>query len=369
MTNPIDKNLARQIVYTVSEVCDRNVNFISPSGLILASTDETRVGTFHEIGKKVADTHVSIEVNTNAGYAGTLKGINMPVYFNHSLVAVIGISGEPDEIRKFAHLAENITNLLIRERELGRSSRIQSEKHHFILSSLTGDEPYDRKHLISCLEEAGFRTGSPKRLILIRTETQFNAANLYMLEPRVESLFRSVSPSIYTCNYPSEFIGMIEADALDSFRSPLRNFVSEYKEILKAGVGLSTPVLALKESYDSAVTAIRTLSEMSRDAAIFDELDLELIISDLNPENAKQFIQKVLQPLNEEEIDFLRIFFEESFSLASTSRRTYLHKNTVQYRLNRIASKTGLNPRVFQDAVRLYMALVVNSSGITEENR
>ncbi|MFR9077372.1 helix-turn-helix domain-containing protein [Blautia obeum] len=36
---------------------------------------------------------------------------------------------------------------------------------------------------------------------------------------------------------------------------------------------------------------------------------------------------------------------------------TFLHKNTIQYRLNQIHKKSGYNPREFQDAVRLYLAL------------
>ena len=74
----IDKKLARQIVFTVNEVCDRHVNFISPEGIILASTDEDRIDTFHEIGKAVADTMESIEVHNDEDFTGTKKGINVP---------------------------------------------------------------------------------------------------------------------------------------------------------------------------------------------------------------------------------------------------------------------------------------------------
>ena len=52
----------------------------------------------------------------------------MPVYHNQSLLAVIGITGEPDTVRKYAHLAERITNLLIREQELNQYSRRQPIK-------------------------------------------------------------------------------------------------------------------------------------------------------------------------------------------------------------------------------------------------
>ncbi|NSK01391.1 PucR family transcriptional regulator [Blautia obeum] len=48
---------------------------------------------------------------------------------------------------------------------------------------------------------------------------------------------------------------------------------------------------------------------------------------------------------------------EERKSLKKTCGETFLHKNTVQYRLNQIYKKCGCNPREFRDAVRLYLAL------------
>lgn len=45
----IDRTLAAQVVNTVKDVCGRDVNFINQSGIIFASTDPERIGTFHEI--------------------------------------------------------------------------------------------------------------------------------------------------------------------------------------------------------------------------------------------------------------------------------------------------------------------------------
>ena len=53
--NPyISKSLACQIVNTVSDLCGQNVNFIDCSGIIFASTNEERIGDFHEIGRQAA---------------------------------------------------------------------------------------------------------------------------------------------------------------------------------------------------------------------------------------------------------------------------------------------------------------------------
>ena len=58
----IDRTLAAQVVNTVKDVCGRDVNFINQSGIIFASTDPERIGTFHEIGHQAALTGETIEV-------------------------------------------------------------------------------------------------------------------------------------------------------------------------------------------------------------------------------------------------------------------------------------------------------------------
>ena len=114
--NPyISKSLACQIVNTVSDLCGQNVNIIDCSGIIFASTNEERIGNFHEIGRQAAVSGKVIEVTETDRFTGTQQGVNLPVYHNHKVIAVIGITGNPDEIRKYAHLAERITRLLIRE--------------------------------------------------------------------------------------------------------------------------------------------------------------------------------------------------------------------------------------------------------------
>lgn len=127
MITQIGKQLATQIVDTVHDVCGHDINFINRNGIIYASTNTSRIGSFHEIGKKAADTKTVIEVQDNDHYEGTSSGVNIPVTHNGYLIAVIGISGSPDEVRKFAYLAEKITRLLIREQELNAASRTLSE--------------------------------------------------------------------------------------------------------------------------------------------------------------------------------------------------------------------------------------------------
>ena len=92
MITKVSRRLAQQIVDTVKDVCGRDINFIAPSGTIFASTDKQRIGEFHEIGQRAAKIKTTIEVQNDGSFQGTQKGINIPVFHQGILLAVIGIS-------------------------------------------------------------------------------------------------------------------------------------------------------------------------------------------------------------------------------------------------------------------------------------
>ena len=54
MITQIGKQLATQIVDTVHDVCGHDINFINKNGIIYPSTNTSRIGSFHETGKKAA---------------------------------------------------------------------------------------------------------------------------------------------------------------------------------------------------------------------------------------------------------------------------------------------------------------------------
>ena len=82
MITHISHALAQQIVNTIKDVCSYDINFINPSGTIIASTNSARIGTFHEIGHQAALTGETIEVRADDNFHGTRMGINLPVYYN-----------------------------------------------------------------------------------------------------------------------------------------------------------------------------------------------------------------------------------------------------------------------------------------------
>ena len=358
MDNPIDKKLAQQIVATVKDVCGQNVNFIDHTGIIYASTDEKRIGSFHEIGKQAAEKGEMLEADTDSQFAGTQKGVNLPIFHNGSLVAVIGISGPPDQVRKYAYLAERITVLLIRERELNTFSRTQAEKMHYVIHSLINRENLSQAYLLDTLEHFKISRNGRYRLLQIHIHSGRSPMNTAEAEQKIQRLFSRTDITLYTFNFPSEYLAVADSRRFPVISPILEEFAVSQKGLLKIAVGKSCPIFQLSESGHTGTAAMKSIASSDiRHYAVFDDLTLELVLASVDEGCRAEYLRKPLDALDAEDISLLSAYFEEDMSLGHTSSRLFLHKNTLQYKLDRIYKKCGLNPRRFRDATVLYLAL------------
>lgn len=364
MITSIDKALAQQIVNTVKDVCGFHINFINRDGIIFASTDEKRIGSFHEIGQKAAKTETVIEVGEGQEYTGTQKGVNLPVYNHEVFLAVIGISGEPDEVRKYAYLAERITKLLIREKELNAFSRTMAEKKHYIIQSLIDREFSNIEYLMEGLKELKISKDQNKRLLLVRMNTGYEHVRLSSIERKIQQMFEYVCITLFTHNYPNEYLAVIEEPDFEKYACKIREFAADNRGILKIAAGKSESIFQLADSYETAQIAMQSLSDDTDSMAVFDELTLEIVLSALDAPSKEEFLRKTISKLSEEDLALLQVYFEEEMSLAHTCERLFLHKNTVQNRLDRIWKKCGFNPRKFREGVVLYLAVRMSRGGM-----
>ena len=356
MTPYITRALAQQIVNTVRDLCGQNVNFIDCSGTIFASTDETRIGTFHEIGQQAAQSGSVIEVRENNRYSGTQQGVNLPVYHNHKMIAVIGITGNPDEVRKYAKLAERITRLLIREKELDAFNRSEAEKKSYIIRALIEQEDIHPEYLRENLSKWNISEKKTWQLLRLKLNDAEALSFSPSLDSAIQKLLLKLDCQLFTFVYPDEYLAVISEEVFHRQRTLLTDFAQKHTDTLCIAVGNPVLIHNLADSASSAEIALKSIPAGSNYAEAAG-LDLELILAAVNSRNKKAFLEKTLDKLSPEDLELLHIYFSCDMSLKKTCEETFLHKNTIQYRLNQIHKKCGYNPREFQDAVRLYLAL------------
>jgi carbohydrate diacid regulator len=105
-------------------------------------------------------------------------------------------------------------------------------------------------------------------------------------------------------------------------------------------------------------TALRSPQKGIR---LYESINMEIFQSELSSKIKLEYINRIFKGCTLEEIEnwigILNIFYEEEGSIASTADRLYIHKNTLQYKLNKIKERTGYDPRSIRYSSLFYNAI------------
>ena len=144
--------------------------------------------------------------------------------------------------------------------------------------------------------------------------------------------------------------------------------------LLKEGIkdiriAYGTVVQEIKEvsrSYKEAKMALDVgkIFFDERDIVAYSELGIGRLIYQLPIPLCKMFIREIFDGKSPDEFDEETLatiykFFENSLNVSETSRQLFIHRNTLVYRLDKLQKSTGLDLRVFEDAITFKIALMV----------
>lgn len=136
-------------------------------------------------------------------------------------------------------------------------------------------------------------------------------------------------------------------------------------------VSYGTIINELKEvsrSYKEASMALEVgrVFYVEKNLLAYNELGIGRLIHQLPKSLCEMFLKevfsgKVAEQFEEEELLTVYTFFENNLNISETARQLYVHRNTLVYRLEKIQKKTGLDVRIFDDALLFKIALMVES--------
>ncbi|MGB3296543.1 MAG: helix-turn-helix domain-containing protein [Phormidesmis sp.] len=140
----------------------------------------------------------------------------------------------------------------------------------------------------------------------------------------------------------------------------------ETKMPVGVGIGRYHPGLSgLSKSYQDARIALRLGQQFASDSPVqcLDELGIVAFACVADEQTKVELALHLLSPLDSEcdLLKTLQVFFERDCALMATAKVLVIHRNTLTYRLEKIASLTGLDPRRFDDAVQIRLALLLRS--------
>ena len=138
---------------------------------------------------------------------------------------------------------------------------------------------------------------------------------------------------------------------------------------IKCVIGISTVAHHLREladRYKEAQVAIDVGRVFESDKTIinYENLGLGRIIYQLPTTLCEMFLREVfkknpIETLDEDTLETINRFFENNLNVSETSRKLYVHRNTLVYRLEKIKKITGLDLREFDHAIVFKVAMMV----------
>ena len=161
------------------------------------------------------------------------------------------------------------------------------------------------------------------------------------------------------------------ANCPDEIFKVARNIESTLLEELgiKSVIGVSTNARHLREladKYKEAQVAIDVgrVFESEKTIINYESLGLGRIIYQLPTTLCEMFLNEVfkknpIETLDEDTLETINKFFENNLNVSETSRKLYVHRNTLVYRLEKIKKMTGLDLREFDHAIVFKVAMMV----------
>lgn len=146
----------------------------------------------------------------------------------------------------------------------------------------------------------------------------------------------------------------------------LRRLRHDTGAAVTVGVGRYHPgIRGLSRSYEDARVALRLGRSLRGTNAVhcLDGLGIAAFVGVADERTKMELATHLLSPLDQEPelLETLDMFFRENCSVSSTAAGLCIHRNTLSYRLEKTASLTGLDPRIFDEAVQIRLALLLRS--------
>lgn len=284
------------------------------------------------------------------------------VFDEHQLEYILLAKGGSDDVYMVGKLAAfQIQNLLVAYKE-------RFDKDNFIknllLDNLLLVDIYNRAKKLHI-------ETSVKRVVYI-IETK-NEKDTNALET-VRTLFASKTRDFITAVDEKNIILVREVKANETYEDleKTANIILDMlntEAMTKVHVAFGTVVGEIKEvsrSYKEAKMALDVgkIFYSDKNVIAYNKLGIGRLIYQLPIPLCRMFIKEIFEGKSPDEFDdetlaTINKFFENSLNVSETSRQLYIHRNTLVYRLDKLQKGTGLDLRVFEDAITFKIALMV----------
>lgn len=354
--------VALKIVQELSELVDHEFIIVDHNGLILASTDLERVGSFHE-GSLIAMESKKIEHMTKdlaRSLDGVREGLTMPLVIDGTSIGAIGVTGTTANVEKYGKLIQRISLLFIKD----FLSHQEREQHHRLIELFLTDllrQSTPTNTLYKRATSLNLDAQQYGRIAIAKTERQLD----YKQIDDLKALCHIDEHTLIVQWRFDQLIFLFPKQPRQTLEKICRKLHTQYEqtfhENLCIAVGSEKDFPALYTSHQLAKVAL-SLTSSSHPIVFEEDLKMELLLNDVTPLSKQQYLERTIAPLlqQEELLENLRVWLAFNGSLQRAADALFIHKNTLKYRLSKIEQILHIDLRDAQTRMELYVALKLN---------
>ncbi len=350
----MSNKLFQGLIYQMREAVDRTIGIIDDKGVVIACSQLAKIGS---VQKEILD-ELSYSYETLVIGDCTYR----PIGSHARIEYIVFVEGTDDAAKSIsALLSVSFSNIkTLYDEKYDKTNFIKN----IILDNILPGDIYIKS------KELRFDSEVNRVVILIRF---MNAGEVIPYDV-IQNMFPDKAHD-YVINVGESDIVLVKElkSAADTksiemlAKSIVDTVQSEF--YLKVLIGIGSVVSNVKDlahSYKDAQVALEVgkVFDTEKNVINYESLGIGRLIYQLPTTLCEKFLQEVfkrgsLESLDRETLQTIHAFFDNNLNVSETSRKLFVHRNTLVYRLEKIKKLTGLDLREFEHAITFKVALMV----------
>ena len=350
----MSNRMFQTVIYQMKDVIGRTIGVIDENGIVISCSEIGKIGESKQRIRE--ELSYSSDVLVFEGY--TYKSV-ASANKNDTVVFVEGVDQDANKyVNILAVTLGNIKSLY--DEKYDKGSFIKN----IILDNILPNDVYIKSN------ELHFNNDEYRAVFVVK----FQGATPQPPHEIVESLVEDRNRN-FVINISEQDIVIVKEVSAEDTPETLEAYAqsllaaSQEKYSVKMLVGVSSVVEKLKDlarAYKEARIALEVgkVFDIERPVMSYENLGIGRLIYQLPATLCEIFLGEVfkkgsLESLDRETLMTVQSFFENNLNVSETSRKLFVHRNTLVYRLEKIRKLTGLDLREFDHAVTFKVALMV----------
>ena len=350
--------IAEKFITRLTAYTKYNINIMDDKGVIIASRNPERVGTFHEAAFDIVkNKREIIEVSQEDRMLGTRPGVNLPLLHQNRVIGVIGVTGDPEEVHPIALIVKmSMETMLDYEYQREQSTKRQSQKEHFVYRLIRGDST-DSAQLEKQAEALGYSEEPMRIPILIHLEGTAVEPQEILDRIKAEVLHTSQDISlvtregeilIYKCLPESKDVFSDYKYLIGEYLHPFMMRAGEKNLIYRFYIGsIQDRFNYYASAYEHCRWLEREQPGKARGLFFYDYVDAYLkgLIPEIEYHRIFNCMKKRLRAKERDRyIETVGSLKRNNYNMAASSKELFVHKNTLTFRFDKIRNQFNMNP-------------------------